>query len=1692
MSGYQKDIAIVGLGCILPDAFSPQQFWENNINGHIALRPLHVHNRWNWEIFYDADSSKPDKTYTKTAGAICNYEFDWRKFRIPPSEVKTSSPMQFMILDAGAQALDNIKVLPKKRTGIYIGSIGSGWQKDTGLQIHRDAMMQALKASPCFSSLLDDIQGQIIESAAAEMDQSLNSAAVENMIVHSLASIACGRIAQYFDIKGPHVSVDSGYASSLAALEMGIRSLQEGSVDLSLVGGASEILTPLNMIAFSKLGGLAKSAIRPFDADATGTLLGEGTAMFALKRLEDAVRDEEHIYAVIKGIGCSSDGSGKSLLAPDYRGQSLAMKRAYEDAGVDPKTISYIECHATGTQVGDGSEIKALSSLHDSAASYKIALGSVKANIGHLGPAAGAAGLLRTVLTLYHRRIPPQIHFHTPNPYMELPLTPFVLPSQPAPLKPQEESILPRAAVSSFGFGGTNYHAVLEAYSPEHTALKASACSEFEDEPIAIIGMSGIFPDADNKETFWSNLLEGKNAIIEIPNERFDCGLFYDGSKAAPEKSYTKLGGFLSFKQHDSSKWKIPPASIPYVDESHQLALICAEQALQDAGYNPETWDREQISVILGFLPYQNKKFLADVRVNYQEIHQIFAKVLEEREYSIPPALQRHILDEAEQLFTANLPKVTEDTLAGYLGSLATGRIAKHFNFKGAQLTVDAACCSAHLAFWAGVQSLRHKKSDAVLVGGINADMSPEFYVGGCGIQALSADGIRPFDARADGFVPGEGAGFFVLRRLSDAKRDGQKIFALIRSVVCTSDGKSGSILAPSLEGESSSMIQALQQAGVSPEQVDYVECHGTGTAMGDAIEVEALMKAYGADRTKPLHIGSVKSNIGHLLAAAAVPAVMKTIYAMREGVIPPSINVGILNPKLESAGGAIQVVTSCEQWETEQDQPRRAGVSGFGLGGANSHMILEEYKPTKQQIRSVPFSHQSSKMDHILPIAATQGANLADCVRKMLQAAQEISKQPEEQYLLSISQMQQAINPEHPGLYRVGIVAKDSRELLRKAKLLTTAVSKGINTDFLRQQGVFIGKAEPHLRVGVVFPGQGVQYPNMLRAVMEHFSAAAEIMKRIDREYQSLCGKSLSGTFFTDSPEDFQQNDEDIHCAVFAVNYAVFMLLRTYGLEFDAAIGQSAGELAALVAVESLSLQDALKAVRERTLSVLSLQGKDPGKMMTVHCSAGEAKKHFREVKGYCEISADNSPRMCIVSGETPAIRELRGIYERNRIQAELLPVSHGYHSLMISEAREPYRRVLDTCTFYQPKCDMISTITGDNLRQIPVQDYPELLASQFIEPVRLRQAIETAHENGVRLFIECGPKWAISSFISEILGEKDFYAQASLHPKIGEAEQIHRALACMFVHGKGQLIPKNTHEERVGTEMKFGDKTTKETVSAGDLLQEISMMVPEKGGDTATLLFLKSLRDMIDAFLQSKMEAKAEGFAAHVSESPKQKEKLAESSQDVMNEKQPLHRDESSIREEVTEYLLSLMVQRTGYPKDMLEFDLDMEADLGIDTVKQVAVWGEARLHFGVEQEAGFKIRDHATLQKMVDYFVFKLGDMKQLQTSRNTVATTMEAKSPTFTMEDVQQVIMDLTVNRTGYPADMLELDLDLEADLGIDTVKQVAILAEARKHFRLEQEQGFRVRDYHTLRKIITYFHARLKGTAIEAKQSSFFE
>ncbi|HEY5956206.1 MAG TPA: beta-ketoacyl synthase N-terminal-like domain-containing protein, partial [Polyangiaceae bacterium] len=714
-------IAVVGLGCILPDANSSAEFWANCVGGHSALGPLSSRT-YDWNC-YKRESESAQRVFESPLGAeIAPHAFDWRKFKISPLDAQSINPMHLHVLEAGAQAIEDIREIPHASSGVFVGGTGLGWRRDSGLRIRLADFLAAADSAAAGAGLLERDRQNLLAKVRGTLDARLRPVN-DDGVVNSLGSIAAGRLALRFDLRGPHAGIDAGFASGLAAVSTAARLLLDGTIDMALAGGASECISPLELLAFHQLSVLAPRHVRPFDAAAEGTLLGEGAVLFALKRLEDAVDQGERIYAVLRGVGAASDGRSHSLLAPAIEGQTLAMHRAYAEAEIDPTSIGYVECHATGTSVGDASEIRALAQVFGKAAG--IAVASAKPFVGHLRGASGAVGLLRAVLALHHGIVPAQIGFERPHANLALDTTPFFVPTKQITLEARAGAPSARAAVNSFGLGGNNYHAILEAFpSGSHRPNLGSSATRTvshvakrADAPIAIIGLGGVLPNGDDVPAFWQALIEGKDATTEVPSSRWQIDRYYDSDQTRLETSYTKVGCFVEPVPDPGREFRLPPAAKAQLDPGHVLAFRAAEEAVADAELEGGSWDRSRTAVILGFIPCKGRRLLAEARLNFREFeseleHALLASGIDEGQVA-------RILAETERIGLTNLPSITEDTLPGYLGSFNAARIARRFDLHGPHFVVESACASSLAALHAAARLLRQGAVDAVILGGV-------------------------------------------------------------------------------------------------------------------------------------------------------------------------------------------------------------------------------------------------------------------------------------------------------------------------------------------------------------------------------------------------------------------------------------------------------------------------------------------------------------------------------------------------------------------------------------------------------------------------------------------------------------------------------------------------------------------------------------------------------------------------------------------------------------------------------------------------------------------------------------------------------------------------------------------------------------------------------------------------------------
>ncbi len=465
---------------------------------------------------------------------------------------------------------------------------------------------------------------------------------------------------------------------------------------------------------------------------------------------------------------------------------------------------------------------------------------------------------------------------------------------------------------------------------------------------IAIVGAGAILPDAPNVEAFWQNIKSGRYSISDVAPERWDPALYFDADPAAPDKTYSKIGGWVREYEWNPAQWRmaVPPRVVDAMDEAQKWAIACTRQALEDYGYPKRPLPTDRTAVILGNAMAGEKHYLTALRLNFPE----YARELAGSESfaALPDAMRRDITSELHRRVEKLIPDVTEDTMPGELANCIAGRIANIYNFHGPNFVTDAACASAMAAFSAAIEGLIENDFDVAVTGGIDRNMGAQTFVKFCKVGALSATGTRPYAAGADGFVMGEGAVIFLLKRLADAERDGDRIYAVLRGIGGSSDGKGKGITAPNPVGQKMCIRRAWENAGLSPATATLIEGHGTSTKVGDLVEVESFTDVLSSFHvpTGTVALGSVKSNIGHLKGAAGSAGILKVALALRDKVLPPSVNCARPSPDIDFAHSPLYVNGELKPWSVVGDGVRRAGVSAFGFGGTNFHVVLEEYIP--------------------------------------------------------------------------------------------------------------------------------------------------------------------------------------------------------------------------------------------------------------------------------------------------------------------------------------------------------------------------------------------------------------------------------------------------------------------------------------------------------------------------------------------------------------------------------------------------------------------------------------------------------------------------------------------------------------------------------------------------------------------------
>lgn len=858
-----------------------------------------------------------------------------------------------------------------------------------------------------------------------------------------------------------------------------------------------------------------------------------------------------------------------------------------------------------------------------------------------------------------------------------------------------------------------------------------------ESEPIAIVGLGCRFPGgAVDAQSYWSVLSTGTDAVSEIPADRWDVAAFYSEKPQQSGKMSTRWGGFLDhLDQFDHDFFGISRREALAMDPQQRLALEVAWEALENAGQAPAELAGSRTGVFMGVCSYD------------------FAA----RHYQRPRDL-------------------TAYASTGAAHSVVTGRLSYLLDLKGPSLAIDSACSSSLVAVHLAAQSLRRGECDLALSGGVNVVLSPLPSISFSQFPGMvSAEGrCKTFDAGANGYVRSEGCGIVVLKRLSDAVRDGDVVLAVLRGGAVNQDGRSSGVTAPNGLAQRDVLRRALDSSGVAADEVSYIEAHGTGTRLGDPIEVEALAEVYGRDQGSPVFLGSSKTNIGHLEAAAGIAGLIKVVLALGRAAIPANVHFTELNPHISFEGTTFAVPTRLTPWPAARS--RIAGVSSFGFSGTNAHLILE------QAPSGAAAAVDERRPSSVLALSA-----------KSPKALVALARRYERRLLLESADSADSSTPIADLCYSANTGRSHFRHRLAAVGASRSEIAEQLAdfADGLPGEVPVAGEvASGGTEVVFLFTGQGPQRVGMARELYLTQPTFAKWIDLCDDITRPLLETPLLSVIYPEDSGDGPASDlinqtEYSQPALFAIEYATAQLWRSWGVEPVAVLGHSFGEYVAACVAGAMSLEDGLKLVvaRGRLMQKLS----ETGTMAVVFASERDVVDAIAEYRDKVSIAAVNGPSNTSISGERDAVTSICEAFTGRGVRAKQLHITTASHSPLIEPVLDELRRAAEAVTFVPPRIPLVSNLTGALWPWDETPD-PEYWCRHAREPVRFAEGLATLRELGYGTFLEVGPAPTLLGLISENQpADGDLLLLPSLRPKQADWAVMLATAAQLYVHGAG-----------------------------------------------------------------------------------------------------------------------------------------------------------------------------------------------------------------------------------------------------------------------------------------------------------------
>ncbi len=1366
-----RAVAVVGMGGVLParDGWCGLDgFWRMVEAGESAAREVPP---GRWRISprdaYDPERGAPDRVYSTRACFVEGFRLDPRGLALDPALVAALDPVFHFALHAGREAWESAATagLDRSRVSVVLGNIA----------LPTDAA----------SALAEESLGRLLEEKVLGRPSERPRPCPHPLDARP-AGLPAALLARALGLGGGAFTLDAACASSLYAVQIAMEELRAGRADAVLAGGLSRASSLYTQMGFSQLRALSPRGVcAPFDASADGIVVGEGAGVVLLKRLEDALRDGDRIHGVLHAAGLSNDLQG-SLLAPSSEGQLRALRRAYAAAGWDPGSVDLVECHATGTPVGDAEELRSLRELR-SGATAPCVIGSVKSNVGHLLTGAGAAGLLKVLLALRHGVLPPTANVRAPV----LDGEGIRVLARAEPWRPRSPDLPRRAAVSAFGFGGINAHLLVESVplpAPSKVAASAGGCASTgsaecesgmpvsgavlevssskkaqEKAQIAITGMSARFGPWQSLRAFQERVLGGGGAVAAAREGR------WWGEPSFP-------GHFIGEIRVPWDRFRIPPRELEEMLPQQVLMLLAASDALEDAGARTESPD-PSTGVFVGM----------ELDLNSTNFHLRWSLLPEarrwvaEREPGLPAAEAEAW---ARRLRDAAHPPLTANRTVGALGGMVASRLAREFRFGGPSFSLQAGEASGLRALEAAVRALQRGEIDRALVGAVDLAGDPRAARAADALRPFSPSGVaRPFDARADGAVPGEGAAALVLRRLEDALADGDRIHAVVRGIGAAGGG---GIEGPDPAAVERAFALAYGDAGVDPGTVAYLEAHGSGSPVEDAAEARAMASFFGrAANRAPFAVGSARADVGHAGAASGLASVVKAALCLRQEIVPPLRHLRAARAELAEAAERFLLPPEARPWMRDRaDGPRRAGVTAIALDGNAVHCVLEAHEPAAET--------QEQAQDLLQPLGAREEAlfafeaDRADGVAEGLARLRDFARGAPEANVEALARRWFARHPADPSrAFGAAVVARSRGELQDLAEAALKAVREGGGPS-----GDGNGMASPRGRasdrvfwspeplggeLALVFPGSGNHFPGMGRDLGVEWPG---VLRAQDRRTLHLRGQLAPEVFWSAaSREDIERDHRALIFGQVAVKTAVADLLRSLGVRPAAVLGYSLGETAGLFALGAWTDRDGMfRRMRDSTLFTRDLAGPcnaarkawGLGPEEPVDWVLGVVDRDpetvSRALRGRrrAYLLIVNTPAECVLGGSRPEVealvRDLGGTFHPVRGVTTV-------HCEVVREVEAAYRDLHLLPTTPPAGVRFYSGARGGTYEP-DRESAADAVTGQALDTLDFVRIVEAAWGDGVRVFLETGPGASCTRMIARILAGRRFLARSVCVP--------------------------------------------------------------------------------------------------------------------------------------------------------------------------------------------------------------------------------------------------------------------------------------------------------------------------------------